>query len=353
MIDLLKIRYPIIQAPMAGVSTPALAASVSNAGGLGSLGIGASSVAKARSMILETQSLTALPFNVNVFCHSPSRRDGNAEAAWINHFSVFFEEFGARAPEQLNEIYRTFLLNEEALRMLLELRPTFVSFHFGVTVAEMIAAFRNAGIKTLATATNLKDALTIEAAGVDGIIAQGIEAGGHRGVFDPQALDEKLGTLPLLRQLVRGTTVPVIAAGGIMDGSGIKEALDIGAVAAQLGTAFILCPETSADAGYRANLKSAKSHITRLTSVVSGRPARGIVNRFMEHGEAAKAPPPADYPVAYDLAKQLHEAAKGAADSEFAAHWAGQKASLSRELPAAHLVQVLVEELAAANAAKA
>lgn len=334
MIDLLKIRYPIIQAPMAGVSTPALAASVSNAGGLGSLGIGASSVAKARSMILETQSLTALPFNVNVFCHSPSRRDGNAEAAWINHFSVFFEEFGARA-------------------MLLELRPTFVSFHFGVPVAEMIAAFRNAGIKTLATATNLKDALTIEAAGVDGIIAQGIEAGGHRGVFDPQALDEKLGTLPLLRQLVRGTTVPVIAAGGIMDGSGIKEALDIGAVAAQLGTAFILCPETSADAGYRANLKSAKSHITRLTSVVSGRPARGIVNRFMEHGEAATAPPPADYPVAYDLAKQLHEAAKGAADFEFAAHWAGQKASLSRELPAAHLVQVLVEELAAANAAKA
>jgi len=353
MIDLLGTRYPIIQAPMAGVSTPALAAAVSNAGALGSLGVGASSVAKARSMILETRSLTTLPFNVNVFCHAPSQRDRNAEAAWISHFAVFFEELGAKAPEQLNEIYQTFLLDDEALRMLLELRPAFVSFHFGIPAAEMIAAFRNAGIKTLATATNLNDALTIEAAGVDGIIAQGIEAGGHRGVFDTRALDEKLGTLPLLRQLVRGTSLPVIAAGGIMDGSAIKEALDTGAAAAQLGTAFILCPETSADAGYRASLKSVRSHKTRLTSVVSGRPARGIVNRLIEHGEMATAPRPADYPVAYDLAKQLHEAAKGASDYEFAAHWAGQKASLSRELPAARLVRVLVEELAAANGARA
>lgn len=353
MITLLETRYPIIQAPMAGVSTPVLAASVSNAGGLGSLGIGASSLAQARAMILQTQSLTDQPFNVNVFCHKPAQRDKNAEAAWIKHFLVFFEKFGAKAPEQLNEIYQSFLLNEEAFHMLLELRPAFVSFHFGVPSAEKIAAFRKAGIKTLATATNLEEARTIEAIGVDGIIAQGIEAGGHRGVFDTLVVDEKLGALPLLQQLVRETTLPVIAAGGIMDGFGIKAALDLGAVAAQLGTAFILCPETSADAAYRANLKSVRSSVTRLTSVVSGRPARGIVNTLIEHGETASGPRAANYPVAYDLAKQLHEVAKQANSTEFAAHWAGQGASFARELPAGQLMRALVEELVAANCAKA
>ena len=350
MIELLGTKHPIIQAPMAGVSTPALAAAVSNAGGLGSLGIGASSVAQARSTILQTQSLTDQSFNVNVFCNALPRRDKNIEAAWIKHIFPLFDKLGAKAPESLHEIYQTFLINEEAFRMLLEVRPAFVSFHFGIPAVEKIAAFREAGIKTLATATNLQEARTIEAAGVDGIVAQGIEAGGHRGVFDTHAIDEPLGTFALVRLLVRNNKLPVVAAGGIMDGRGIKAALDHGAVAAQLGTAFILCPESSADEGYRANLKSGRSDITRLTSVVSGRPARGIFNKLIEHGEAAAGPPPADYPIAYDLAKQLHAAAKNVSDNEFAAHWAGQGARLAREFPVAQLVQILVEEFMTANA---
>ncbi|MBY5754738.1 MULTISPECIES: NAD(P)H-dependent flavin oxidoreductase [Rhizobium] len=350
MIELLGTAHPIIQAPMAGISTPALAAAVSNAGALGSLGIGASSVAQARSTILQTQSLTDKPFNVNVFCNAPPRRDRNIEAAWISHFSALFEKFGAKAPESLNEIYQTFVVNDEAFQMLLEVRPAFVSFHFGIPEVEKIAAFREAGIKTLATATKLQEARTIEAAGIEGIIAQGIEAGGHRGVFDTRAEDDQLATLPLVRLLIRNSRLPVVAAGGIMDGHGTKAALDQGAVAAQLGTAFILCPESAADVGYRANLKSCRSGFTRLTSVVSGRPARGIVNQLIEHGEAGTGLSPADYPIAYDLAKQLHAAATRGGNNEFAAHWAGQGARLARELPAAQLVKILVEEFTATSA---
>lgn len=350
MIELLGTAHPIIQAPMAGVSTPALAAAVSNAGALGSIGIGASSVAQARSTILQARSLTAQPFNVNVFCNDPPRRDRNIEAAWIRHFSALFEKFGAKAPESLNEIYQTFVLDDEAFQMLLEVRPAFVSFHFGIPTAEKIAAFRVAGIKTLATATSQQEARTIETAGIEGIIAQGIEAGGHRGVFDTRAKDDRLATLPLVRLLVRNSGLPVVAAGGVMDGYGIKAALDEGAVAAQLGTAFILCPESAADEGYRANLKSSRSSLTRLTSVVSGRPARGIVNQLIEHGEAGTGLSPADYPVAYDLAKQLHAAATRTGNKEFAVHWAGQGARLAREFPAAQLVKILVEEFTAASA---
>lgn len=349
MIKLLGTAHPIIQAPMAGISTPALAAAVSNAGALGSLGVGASSVDQARSTIIQTQSLTDNPINVNVFCNAPSRRDRNIEAAWISRFSAYFDEFGAEPPESLNEIYKTFVVNEEAFRMLLEVRPGFVSFHFGIPSVEKIAAFREAGIKMLATATNLQEARAIEAAGVDGIIAQGIEAGGHRGMFDPHARDDQLGTIPLVRLLVRNSTLPVVAAGGIMDGVGIRSALEQGAVAAQLGTAFILCPESAADEGYRAILKSGRSGLTKLTSVVSGRPARGIVNRLIEHGEGAGLPP-ADYPIAYDLAKQLHAAATREGNNEFAAHWAGQGALLAREFPAAQLVRTLLEEVAGTNA---
>lgn len=350
MIKLLGTAYPIIQAPMAGISTPALAAAVSNAGALGSLGVGASSVDQARSTITQTQSLTDKPINVNVFCNAPPRRNRNVEAAWISHFSAFFDEFGAEPPESLNEIYQTFIVNEDAFRMLLEVRPGFVSFHFGIPSVEIIAAFREAGIKTLATATNVQEARAIEAAGVDGIVAQGIEAGGHRGVFDPKAKDDQLGTISLVRLLVRNGRLPVVAAGGIMDGRGIKSMLDAGAVAAQLGTAFILCPESAADVGYRAILKGGRSDCTRLTSVVSGRPARGVVNRLIEHGEASAGLARVDYPIAYDLAKRLHAAASRAGSNEFGAYWAGQGARLTREFPAVELVKILVEELTAASA---
>ncbi|MEQ4574162.1 MAG: nitronate monooxygenase [Gammaproteobacteria bacterium] len=345
LLDRLGINLPLIQAPMAGVSTPALAAAVSNAGALGSIAIGASTVAQARQAIEDTRALTDRPFQVNVFCHAPARRDAQVEAAWLKHLAPLFAEFQAEPPAELQEIYESFLSGEAVFRMLLEARPAVVSFHFGLPPRAWIDAFREAGIATLATATHLDEALAIEAAGVEGIVAQGIEAGGHRGLFDPHRADERLPMAVLVRLLRSKTRLPVIAAGGIMDGRGIRAALDLGAAAAQLGTAFVLCPESAANAGYRENLRSARAGTTRLTAVLSGRPARGIANRLIEYGEAAGSPPPPAYPVAYDLAKRLNAIAAAQGDHAFAAHWAGQGAPLARELPAARLVQQLAREL--------
>ncbi|MCL2724694.1 MAG: nitronate monooxygenase [Polyangiaceae bacterium] len=339
------LAVPIIQAPMAGVSTPALAAAVSNAGGLGSIGIGASTVTNARQMIEETRALTVRPFNVNVFCHEPARRDPARERAWLDHLTPFFNELGTPAPTSLSEIYTSFLVDDEAFEMLLAERPPIVSFHFGIPSPDRLAAFRKAGIKTMATATNPREAERIEKAGIDVIIAQGIEAGGHRGTFNPSEVDEEWSTSVLVRSLARQTKLPIVATGGIMDGRGIKAALELGASGAQLGTAFISCPESAANASYRRALKSARAATTRLTSVVSGRPARSMVNRFIVYAETAGSPAPAAYPLAYDAAKQLNAAAMKHDDDGFAAQWAGQGAPLARELAAAELLTTLAREM--------
>ena len=347
----LGLRHPIFQAPMAGVSTPRLAAAVSNAGGLGALGIGASTAAQARAMIEETFALTDRPFNVNVFCHAPAADDPAGDAAWLAHLAPRFQALGLTPPTQLREIYRSFVQADDVFALLLELRPAVVSFHFGLPAPAWITALRQAGIVTLATATCLAEARQIEAAGVDAIVAQGIEAGGHRGLFDPSAPDERLSTLVLLQRLRRDTRLPLIAAGGLMDGAGIRAALALGAVAAQLGTAFVLCPESAADAAYRAALQSERAEHTRLTRVLSGRPARGLLGPFIAEGEQLPAGlQPAAYPRAYDATKQLHAAAsrEGGRDeaTQYAAHWAGQGAPLARALPAAVLVDTLVAEMA-------
>lgn len=340
----LGVRHPIIQAPMAGVSTPHLVAEVSNAGALGSLGIGASTPAQARAMIDETRALTDQPINVNVFCHQAARRDEKNEAAWLSHLAPLFAQAGASAPASLQEIYKSFIDDDAALDLLLELRPEVVSFHFGLPSRASIAALKDAGIRTIATATSLQEAWQIQEAGIDAIVAQGMEAGGHRGMFDPEAADERLSTAVLVRLLVKQVHLPVIAAGGIMDGAGIRAMLELGAAGAQLGTAFILCPESAANAAYRENLKGERAAVTKLTAALSGRLARGMVNRLIAHGDAPGAPLPAAYPVAYDAAKQLHAAAAKAGQHEFAAHWAGQGAPLAREMPAAELVRVLAQE---------
>lgn len=344
----LGLRYPLIQAPMAGVATPQLAAAVSSAGGLGSLGIGPTPVATARQMIADTQALTSQPININVFCHAPVQRDTTRETAWLQHLAPLFAEAGITPPATLREIYRSFIEDNSVLESLLALRPAVVSFHFGLPGPDQLQALQAAGIYTMASATSLEEAIRIEQAGIDAIIAQGIEAGGHRGMFDPAAPDAQLGTMALVRLLVHHTRLPVIAAGGIMDGNGIHAVLEMGAVAAQLGTAFICCPESAATPAYRANLLSARAHDTRLTSALSGRPARGITNRLMLHGD--NGPAPAPYPVAYDAAIQLHAAAAKADNHAFAAHWAGQGAPLSRALPAATLVDTLVREWQSAAA---
>lgn len=340
----LALRYPIIQAPMAGVATPALAAAVSNIGGLGSLGVGAMSAAQVKAVIKETRHLTSHPISVNVFCHEPARRNDEVEQAWLHHLTPLFAKMNAQPPAFLEEIYPSFRTGSDVLQVLLEERPEVVSFHFGLPTSEQLSSLRNAGIYTMATATNLQEAKQIQDAGIDAVIAQGIEAGGHRGMFDPNAVDECLSTFMLVRLLAKTCRLPVVAAGGIMDGHGIRAVLELGASAAQLGTAFLLCPESACSPAYRTQLKSERAAQTCLTNTISGRPARGIVNEFITFTKSSGSPPPPDYAVAYDAAKQLHAAAAKLGNCECAAHWAGQGAPLARELPVHELIEQLVKE---------
>jgi nitronate monooxygenase len=345
LLEILGIDLPIIQAPMAGVSTSAMAAAVSNAGALGSIGVGATDAPGARNMMAAIRERSERPFNVNVFCHAPARADAGLEAEWLERLRPHFERFGARPPLRLREIYRSFVEDDAMLAALLADKPHVVSFHFGLPSAQRIQALRERGIILLACATNLTEGHACEQAGVHAVVAQGYEAGGHRGVFDPDTQDSCLGTLALTRLLVRQLSVPVIAAGGIMDGSGIAAALRLGAGAAQLGTAFIACAESDADAGYRDALASDAANDTVITRVLSGRAARCLRNDFTQWGASVSPRQIPSYPIAYDAGKALNAAAKGAHQSGYGAQWAGQGAPLARQLPAAQLVAALAEEL--------
>jgi nitronate monooxygenase len=346
--ELLGIRVPIVQAPMAGVSTPALAAAVSNAGGLGSIAVGAADVAATRQMIGEVRALTARPFNLNLFCHRRPPRDAARESRWLEALGPRFRSFGAAPPARLDEVYRSFLDDEEMLALLLEERPPVVSFHFGAPARATIDALHDAGVRLLGSATNLDEARALEAAGLDAIVAQGYEAGGHRGVTDPDAPDAQLGTLALTRLLSARCRLPIVAAGGIMDGAGIAAVLALGASAAQLGTAFIGCPESSADGAYRAALASPASAHTVMTRVVSGRPARCLANRFTELAATIDERDVPAYPLAYAAGKALAAAARAGGETGYGAQWAGQGAPLARFLPAAALVSALEDERAQA-----
>lgn len=345
----LQLEFPIIQAPMAGVSTPSMAAAASNAGVLGSMGVGATNAAGAEEMLRAARKLTGRALNINVFCHKSATASPAVEAAWIERLGSHFARFGATPPAKLSEIYQSFLGDDAMLELLVRSKPEVVSFHFGLPSAERLQALRKAGIVLIASVTSLAEANTAAGAGVDAVIAQGYEAGGHRGVFDPGKRDDRLGVLALTRLLVRKLPVPVIAAGGIMDGAGIAAALRLGAVAAQLGTAFVGCSESSADEGYRAALKSDAAFHTIVTAAISGRRARCLANQFTKLGEAVTAGEIPDYPIAYDAGKALHAAAKAKAEFGYGAQWAGQGAPLARSLPTAELVRELAMELQAAR----
>ena len=345
LLDLLEIDVPIIQAPMAGVSTPEMAAAVSNAGALGSLGVGATDAAGALETIAAFRARSDRSLNVNVFCHAPAHGDPLRASKWIATLLHEFRRFGATPPTHLKEIYRSFVEDDAMLAMLLAEKPKVVSFHFGVPSRERIRALRDAGIVLLGTATNLTEARTLASSGVHAIVAQGYEAGGHRGVFDPDADDDRLGTLALTRLLASTVELPIIAAGGIMDGASIAAVMRLGASAAQLGTAFVACDESQADAGYRAALKSDAAEHTVMTRAISGRPARCLANRFTAFGKSVAARDVPDYPIAYDAGKTLHAAAKAKGEFGFGAQWAGQGAPLARSMRAADLVATLQSEL--------
>jgi len=345
LLDLLGIHYPIIQAPMVGVSSPAMAAAVSNAGALGSVGLGIASVDDARCMISSIRERTDRPFNMNVFCHAEPVVDNEVERRWIQKLRPQFERFGAVPPESLRSPFKSFLHNDDMLQLLISEKPAVVSFHFGMPSADRIQALSSAGITLLCSATSLAEARVAVDAGVHAIVAQGYEAGGHRGMFDPDADDARLGTLALTRLLVTNIDAPIIAAGGIMDGAGIAAVLRLGASAAQLGTAFIASAESLADSAYREALASEAAHNSVMTRGISGRLARCLPNRLTALVNSATPDEIPAYPIAYHAGKALISAAASAGHRGFDLQFVGQGAPLARALPAAELVARLVNEM--------
>jgi nitronate monooxygenase len=343
---LLGIEHPIIQSPMAGTSTVAMAAAVSNAGGLGSIALGASNHVHARKLIEEMLDTTDRPFCLNFFCHAPAEHDVEREARWLCHLEPYFAQFDAKPPAGLKEIYKSFVEDEDMQDLVLSMPPRAVSFHFGLPPGPCIGALKKAGCVLLASATSPEEARQIEDAGIDIVVAQGYESGGHRGIFEPSKGDPAIGVVELVRAIRKQTTLPIVAAGGIMDGQGIAAIMAEGADAAQLGTAFVLCPESSAHDEYRAAMKSARARETVVTAAISGRPARCIPNRLFTDVGAPGHPPLPDYPIAYDGTKALNAAASKRGNFDFSVNWAGTGAALAREMPADELVRVLARELA-------
>lgn len=331
----------ILQAPMAGVSTPRMVAAVNRGGGLGGLPVGHLSPERAAAAIAETRALTDAPFNVNLFCHAPARLRPQAERDWLKFLGPEFERYGAEAPGELAEIYSSFVDDREMLEVIVRARPAFVSFHFGLPPAPAVQALKDAGTILIATATSLTEGVAAQAAGIDVVVAQGYEAGGHRGCFDPEAQDLCLSTLALTQWLVAKLKLPVVSAGGIMDARGASAALQVGAVAVQLGTAYVASPESSAAAAHRHSLLDGPGE-TAMTRAISGRPARSLRNRFTELVGGPEVP---DYPRAYSVGKALHEAAGATGEPGFGAHWAGQGAPLARAVSAEELTRELVQLL--------
>ena len=342
----LGVELPIIQAPMAGVSSAEMAAAVSNAGGLGSIAVGVLDADAAAREIAKLRMLTARPFNVNVFCHEPKRRDEAIEAAWLERLRPAFQRLGGAPPARLTEPFASFHANGPLLRTLVSARLPVVSFHFGVPARAVVSALHAAGSVLMATATRLDEARHVAEAGIDVIIAQGVEAGGHRGLFDPEAFDECLGTLALTRLLATHLDRPIVAAGGMMDGSEIAMALRHGASAVQMGTAFLATDESTASPAHRAALVDAPTVMTR---ALSGRPARALANEMTRLGEAVPAASIPPFPMAYDVTRALDALARSRRNTHFGAHWAGLGSTRARAMPAAALVALLARELADAT----
>ncbi len=337
--DLLEVDLPIIQAPLAGVQGSALAGAVIGAGGVGSLPCAMLSVDALRKELAAIRSLAKGPVNVNFFCHQPPQVDAEREAAWRLALKPYYDELGIAADSAAGGPLRA-PFNAEMADALAEFEPEVVSFHFGLPDEALVARVRRWGAKVLASATTVDEGLWLAARGVDAVIAQGVEAGGHRGMFLSHDIGTQVGTLPLTRQLAKLLEVPVIAAGGIADAEGVAAVLALGAAAAQVGTAYMLCPEALTSAVHRAALKSDAGRVTALTNLFTGRPARGIVNRLMRDLGAISPLAPA-FPLAPGALAPLRAKAEALGRGDFSPLWSGQDTSGCREIPAAQLTREL------------
>lgn len=341
--QLFGVPLPIIQAPMAGVQGSALATAVSSAGGLGSLPAAMLAPDALRAELAVMTGQSARPFNVNFFCHRPPQPDPSREEEWRVTLAPYYAELGID-PETVPAGPGRFPFSHETADTLEEFRPAVVSFHFGLPSEDLLARVRHWGAKILSSATTVDEARWLESRGVDAVIAQGLEAGGHRGVFLSRDLNTQIGTFALVPQIVRAVKVPVIAAGGIADAKGVRAALELGAAGVQVGTAYLLCPEATTSAIHRAALTSEGARATALTNVFTGRPARGIVNRIMiELGPISPCVP--DFPLATSALAPLRAKAESLGRSDFSPLWAGQNTTGCREVPATALTAELVQEV--------
>lgn len=337
--ELLNIEFPIIQAPMAGVQGSGLAVAVCNAGGLGSLPCAMLGPEAMRKELAVIVSQTRGPFNVNFFCHVPPRPDPEREAAWRRLLAPYYKEFGLD-PQSIAGAPGRAPFSHEAAEVLSEFKPPVVSFHFGLPAPELLARLKAWDPIILSSATTVEEARWLEARGADAIIAQGLEAGGHRGHFLSGDLALQMGTFALVPQIVRKVAIPVIAAGGIADSQGVAAALALGAAGVQIGTAYMLCPEATTGPVHRAALKSEAARYTALTNLFSGGPARGIMNRAMrELGPMNGAAPP--FPSAAAAMAPLRAKAEATGSGDFSPLWSGQNATGCKEVSAAQLTREL------------
>jgi len=341
LLELFKIAHPIIQAPMGGHVAPEMPAAVSRAGGLGSFPCSALSPAQMRDAVARIRTQTSNPINLNFFCHAVPQRDEAIESAWRKRLASYYAELGVAPPGSPTRTLEPF--GQEMCDAVIELKPEIISFHFGLPEKSLVNRLKAAGCTILSSATTVMEARWLEDHGADVVIAQGVEAGGHRGMFLTTEPTSQVGTLALVPQVVDAVRVPVIAAGGIADGRGIAAAFALGAAGVQMGTAYLLCPEALISTYHRAALRSARDNVSAITNVLTGRPARVFVNRIVrEMGPLASGVP--SFPVAGAALVPLRTKAEAQGSSDFSPLYAGQAAALGRELPAGELTLKLAAE---------
>ena len=344
LLDLIGIDLPIIQAPLAGANGPAMAIAVSEAGGLGSLPCAMLDAAKARAEMGVIREQTTKPLNVNFFCHKPPAPDPDRDAAWKRHLAAYYVELGLDAPASAPAVNRA-PFDEAMCEVVEDLKPEVVSFQFGLPAKPLLGRVKAAGCRVLGCATTVEEARWLEDNGCGAVIAQGFEAGGHRGMFLTDDIATQAGTFALVPQVVDAVKVPVIAAGGIADGRGAAAVFALGAAGAQIGTAYLFTPESLISDLHRTALGAARDDGTAVTNLFSGGPARGVMNRIMrEIGPMSDLAPA--FPTAGSALAPLKAAAQARGASDFTNLWSGQAAGLCYETNSGDLTRRLTEDAA-------
>jgi nitronate monooxygenase len=339
LLDLFKTEFPIVLAPMAGVMDADLVIAAAQGGALGSLPCAMISAEKAREQVNIIRQRVSAPVNLNFFSHKAVDADPKQEAGWKARLGSYYKELGLDPSAPINAANRA-PFDAAYCAVVEELRPEVVSFHFGLPSPDLVKRVKAAGCIVMSSATTVKEAIWLEENGADVIIAQGAEAGGHRGMFLTENIAEQPGTFALVPQVVDAVKVPVVAAGGIMDGRGIAAAFALGAAGVQLGTAYLRCPESKVIAPARVALAQATDETTVITNVMTGRPARGVANRVMREVGPISADAPA-FPHAATALGPLKAAAEKLGKVDFTNLWAGQAVRMGKEMPAAELTRAL------------